>query len=283
VIPLPAERASAYLRALDAGLHAVGLGADHPSLEGASRVIGVLDPAFSGELFAPPAVSAPSGLPAHAWWSRALAERRAAPLAPPPPGGDGAAARMRIRAEATARLAAGPAFQPGQVRAVLRRRGAIDGVSITGEWIAPDDRWIRLVLDVGTRGGPVAVRDGAVVLDPAVADLLERSWMVPPAALAVLAGEALGAGVSRVARGAVGPAWFPGIALPSGVPEVLGRAFVLHATCEVWGEGFGPADPLGLAVAGGRVERRLAAGSAVLPDLRAWVAATGARCPIARL
>jgi hypothetical protein len=295
MILLAAERAGPYVRALAAGVRALDGGPDHPSAVAVANHLAALDPALSGDLLLPASVSQASGMPSFAWMERALAEGRADVALPDDreiariSALDAAlGARWTARRRLRQHLQGAEMLAPSAMRVFPRRLGATTEIVVISDRIAADDRWIRVRVDIRSPGpqGTSALRleAGAVRTDAGVAHLLARAAPLPLAAMASVLAHGLGGRVLRLARGAIGPLWSPGVALPAGVPKELGGGRILHLTHEVLGEVgvAGVRDPLSEPVAGEWIERRFAASPAVTPALRAWLEAAGAPCAIAR-
>jgi hypothetical protein len=263
------ERLSAWLAAFDVALRSVGLREEHPPLPRLRRRLQALDPARTGDLFLPAEISPRSGMPAASWWGRPLAEARAG-------GGPDDAGRAAALDAALGRRVAARTFVRGLLaddaaapRLTARVRRAPSEIVVTLDLALADDRQARLgvVLTTGP-DGPFSVSAGAVRAEPEVEDTLARLAGLETAGIEAILTERWRARIAQVSRGVVGPAWFPGIAVPDGAPSGLSAGFALCATTEVRGAG---AD---------QYDARWAANRAALPGVTAWVRATDRRAVI---
>ncbi|MCB9778033.1 MAG: hypothetical protein H6742_05680 [Alphaproteobacteria bacterium] len=251
---LPRERAGPYLRALQAGLHALSPSDVHVPLAEALRHLEVLDPALSGDLFLPAELDPHSGMPAFTWLERARGEQILACE-----GGAGstygedelararrldAALGERLAARATAHrfLRTGSLLPATRLRAALRRIGRTTDVVLTYDRLAGDGRWVRLVVDLSgpprwlDRSPFRRLDDPHLAAEPGVQHLLTRHSATPLLSLQGALAEAFGVRVSRLSRGTIGPFWFPGGDRPADAPPWAARALVLHLLHEVVGD-----------------------------------------------
>jgi hypothetical protein len=303
---LPAARAGPYLRALAAGLHALAPHDAFVPLGEALHHLQALDPALSGDVLAPGEVDPRSGMPAWTWLERARAEAGLA-LAPGAAEGEpdpqdlaraaaldpALGARLAARAALHRFLRGGPLLPMTRLSAALRREGRTADVLLTYDRVAPDGRWLRLRVDLAMpparlRDGTFTRREGARLdAAPGVQHLLTRHATTPLLALQASVEAALEGPVVGLTRGAVGPFWFPGLALPADAPAAARGALVLHLTLEqlsAQAHAAGHRDPWTPPPAGERPppgmaifrERRLAASPAAVDPLRAWSVAAGA-------
>ena len=126
---------------------------------------------------------------------------------------------------------------------------------------------------------------------PLLQHLLTRHFVSPMMALREQIEEYTEGSVLRLTRSWVGPFWFPGIALPDGVPDALGKGLLLHLSTEVVAIDVHHAmhiDPLmdppphEVAPEGQRIfrERRFAASANVMDALVELCRVRDVRCPI---
>ena len=300
-ILLPAPRVTGYLRALDAALDALGPNADFVPFQQARDTVALLDPTLCADLLDPAEADPRSGMPSWAWLSRATGLVRAQRDGRAPSADDVARARtldptLADRLDARRRVHAFSAereFLPGsRLRGAVRRRGATTDFLLTFDRITPDALWLRVRIDLtGPAGwesrGPITLEEsGAVTLDDGLNHLLGRHLLTPITALRHQLQDGTGALVSRIARCTLGPFWFPGVRLPTAVPDRFGRGLVLHATSEVLGQQVRHsrhADPLGGPPSepvpdgyGVFRDRRFAASRALAEDLDQWCRSRGA-------
>ena len=301
-IPLPGQRVTGYLRALLAGLDALGPNADFVPLREARSTLELLDPTLAADLLDPAEANPRSGMPSLAWISRGTGLVRAGREGRGPSDREVERARsldpaLALRLDARRRLRAfadDRSFLPGsRLRGAVRRRGATTDFLLTFDRITPDALWLRVRVDLtGPAGwedtGPITLHeDGAVTLDAGLPHLLSRHLLTPITALRHQLQDGTGALVSRISRCALGPFWFPGIPLPSEVPQRLGAGLVLHASSEVLGQQVRasahvdplvrpPAEPVPAGYGLFR-DRRFAATGALVDDLRSWSADRGCR------
>lgn len=299
---LPAHRVTGYLRALGAGIEALGPNADFVPLREARATLDLLDPALCGDLLDPAEADPRSGMPALDWINRATGLVRAGGGAKPPSEAEIARAQaldpvLGARLETRRRLhlfAADKGFLPGsRLHGAIRRRGATTDFLLTFDRLTPDALWLRVRVDLtGPAGwedrGPIQLQDdGSVQLDEGLQHLLGRHLLTPVTALRHQLQDGTGALVSRLSRCALGPFWFPGVPLPSDVPEQLGSGLVLHATSEILGQQVRTSrhqDPLApppaeSAPAGYGLfrDRRFAATTALVGDIERWSLERGCR------
>ncbi len=291
------ERAGPYIRALRSALHALAPDRDHVPLAAALHHLAALDPALSGTVIAPAEVEVGTGMPSFTWMERVVAEgavrreamadeqrlRRAEAL-------DGVlGARLRARAALREHIEDGELLPVSRLQARLRRVEGRRDWSLAYDRIAPDGRWVRVRVtlnDVGS-GGPLDVdRRGRALVDPGLQHTLARHFATSVVALREVIADAAGGRAERVSRGILGPFWFPGIAIPEGLPPHLGTGLLLHASTEVIGADVHAGrhlDPWISAPANESIpdgygvfrERRFAASGAAFEAARAWSAASG--------
>ena len=301
-VPLPSSRVTGYLRALAAAVQALGPNADFVPFREAIATLEVLDPALCADLLDPPETDPRSGMPALGWIHRAIGLARAGRGRTTPTEQEVARARALDPALAT-RLEARRTLQghieehrllPGsRLRGAIRRRGATTDFLLTFDRLTPDALWLRVRVDLtGPAGwevhGPIQLlEDGSVELDEGLRHLLGRHLLTPVTALRHQLQDGTGALVSRLSRCALGPFWFPGVPLPSGVPDELGEGLVLHASSEVLGQQVHAsrhddplAPPTDEPVAEGYGlfrDRRFAATTALVTPLERWSRDQGCR------
>ncbi len=301
-VPLPANRVTGYLRALSAAVQALGPNTDFVPLREAIATLELLDPTLCADLLDPPETDPRSGMPALGWIHRGLGLARAGRGGTAPSELEVARAQALDPALAT-RLQARRVLHrflgerrilPGsRLRGAIRRRGATTDFLLTFDRLTPDALWLRVRVDLtGPAGwevrGPIQLLDdGSVELDEGLRHLLGRHLLTPVTALRHQLQDGTGALVSRLSRCALGPFWFPGVPLPSGVPDELGGGLVLHASSEVLGQQVHTSrhdDPLAAPtdepVADGYGlfrARRFAATTAIVRPLELWSRAQGCR------
>lgn len=301
VIELPAARVGPYVRALYAALSALAPGEDHVPLSAALDHVAALDPALGGGVLLPAEVVAGTGMPAFPWLERARAEaatlargttrdpddaeiERARSLDPD------LAWRMASRRDLHRHLRHAELLEPthlgGAVRWVDPRHAMI---GLAYDRIAPDGRWVRVRIEVEAdrvHDDAIGVVDGRVRADDRLRHLLTRHFATDLGALRLTVESAARVKVVRVGRSWLGPFWFPGVALPAGVPPVLATGLVLHASTEILDPALRESrdlDPLEAEAAivapsgwGTYRERRFAAAGPV-EALREWAATRGVR------
>lgn len=298
------ERAGPYVRALAAGLYALAPHGDYVPIAEALATLKALDPALSGDLLLPASVDPYEGMPALAWVQRARAEQR---LSGGPAPDEASIARARLSdPELAVRLTRRAALwdflkdasllPSSRIAAEPRRLGRSVAVAVRFDRLAPQG-WERIRVELVAesarerahlQSGPVVFDDvGRATADDSLRHLLARHATAPLTALREQVADTLGVRVSRVSRSRVGPFWFPGVALPSGVPAALGRGLTLHLTAEVLAldvKRSAHRDPLTAAPTGEQLppgfgvyrERRFAASADVIEPLARWAAERGA-------
>lgn len=302
MIHLEGARLGGYCRALSAAVSALAPDVTWPPLAECLAHLQALDPALSGDVLAPAEVMPETGMPAWTWLERASAEAVVAR--------SGEGGRTHTEAELQRIAALDPALGERMacrqaLHGHLRERTLLPHTRLTGavrslephldlhlsyDRIAPDGRWerigIELRCDAMRPAQGVALREGGrVEVSGALRHLLTRHYATELVALQQQVEEATSARVRRLSRGWIGPFWFPGIPVPSGVPEVLGTGLVLHGAHEVTGSTLqvsGHLDPLvpPCTTPMGRHlfrERRLAVSANLQDAAHAWFAAAGMR------
>ncbi|MCB9743735.1 MAG: hypothetical protein H6740_14140 [Alphaproteobacteria bacterium] len=306
---LPEARVGPYLRALAAGLDALAPDADFVPLAEALTLLRALDPALSGALLTPVGLHPLSGLPATGWIRRALAEQELARDPDTPTHDEDAVSR----AEAVDPALAARLRQRAALRETLRLHEALPLRRLSARWrgrerlslaldqVGADGRWSRLRVDLELLGREGLLRRGWGVQGVRAQDLgqdaksleavellLARQAGVPLEGVVPTLERALGAQVSRAARGHVGPFWFPGW---SGLPsQALSRGLLLQLSLELLSvelvgtdasEDPRPSPALPLPPGLGRFrQRRFAATPGLIPPLRAWCAQAEVRCAV---
>ncbi len=245
---LTAERAGPYVRALGAALDALAPNEDHVPLSEALDHLAALDPAMSGAVLLPAEVSRHTGMPTYAWLERAQAEavvarrgesairddelRRAEALDPE------LAARLAARRQVHAHLRRAELLPATRLTGAVRRRTA-DGtqLGLAYDRISPDHRWVRVRVEVEVPEGATPALsidlDGQLTLEEELQHLFTRHFATAAIALFTSVQDALGGRILRLARGWLGPFWFPGVQLPEGANPELGQGLLLHATTEI--------------------------------------------------
>ena len=315
------DRVDAYLRALAAGLRALAPAEDHVPGAVLHATLAALSTELSGTLLGPAGLHPLSGLPELPWLARALAEQRLARGEPEAADADRIARAKLLEPALGERME-----QRERLREFLRQNALLNDVNIIVitrsynptiragvmlDYVSADGLFMRLRLEGDwARTSPGLRPSPAGPLEPGegLLRLLSRHALDPLPALQELLERALQVRVTRLSRGALGPFWFPGVALPAGVPPPLGRGLLLHMASEVLlreelppgalahpsalGEPTkaspAPAichDPLAKtldAPPGWRLfqERRFSASFAVSPALHAWLRERGARCEV---
>lgn len=321
------NRVDAYLRALAAGLRALAPAEDHVPSAVLHATLSALSSERSGTLLGPAGLHPHSGLPELPWLARALAEQRVA-RSDSEPSDAGRIARAKLLEPALGERLE----QREHLREFLRQNALLKDVNIVTiirsykpklsigvmfDYVSIDGLFMRLRME-GTRAkdSPGLRLNDAGALEPeeGLLRLLSRHALDPLPALLEVLERALGVRVARLSRGALGPFWFPGVALPAGVPVALGRGLLLHMASEVLLSEAFPSEgrPLGALVStrsaplgsssppmiptirhdplaveleaprGWRLfqERRFSASSTVSPDLYAWLLERGSRCEV---
>ncbi len=254
---LPQDRVSGYLRAMGTALDRLGPNEDFVPLTESLAVLHALSPGLSGPLLAPAELS-PVGMPAFAWISRLYSEQVLALKTEP--SGDTPQAdidrALALDPELGARVAGrrnlhrflrDQSLLPSRrVFGALKRRKPVLELRLYFDHVDALGRWVRVVADLreapraglsgglsrSHRVGPASLdRNGQVVLESGVLDLFMRHAAVPLDALHAQLTEAFGE-LTRLSRSAVGPFWFPSIALPPGIPADLGQGLALHLSTE---------------------------------------------------
>ena len=309
---LPYERVGPYVRALRAALDLLAPNEEHVSLSAALDHMLALDPVTSGRLLLPAEVSDHTGMPTYQWLERArseavLARRGSDALDPSDADLERAmsldaelGARMRDRRTLHRHLRRAELLPATRLGGAVRRVGdsGWTQVALAYDRMVPDGRWVRIRMELRTPGPPTgALRldpAGRLIIDEAVQHLLTRHFTTGLLALRAQLVDAIGADVLLLSRGWVGPFWFPGVALPAGVPEALGEGLLLHASSEIVAEDVRESrhlDPLVARVEemlpdghGSFRKRRFAASNEVLAEaVRAWCSSKGVRTQVAVL
>ena len=248
---LPSANAGPYLRALHTGLNRLAPGDDHVPLAEALAHLEALDPNLSGELLYPAAVDERSGLPAFPWMERALAEqalaRTATDLDEPDDEGLAHAAqldpalgqRMTQRRALHRHLRRHVLLPVSRLTASLRCRQPREEFVLAYDRMVPGGTWMRIRCDLcappgWSSSGLLRVRkDDRVIIDEGLHHLFTRHSITPLLGLQAQLASTTGVGVTRLARSAVGPLWFPGIPAPAGAPSELLAGLLLHLSTEV--------------------------------------------------
>ena len=303
-LPLEDERVGPYLRALQAGLHALAPNDDFVPLRESIAHLKALDPQLSGSLLAPAELDTRSGLPSFPWMERALAEKTLTE------GGGGYAALTDAEIEQAARLDKelgermffrrllhrhlfeNSLLPLSRLQVALKRLGENTDFAIAFDRMTPNGMWMRIKAELSgkagwERSGPLSrTRDGRAVADPGLQHLLSRHLITPLLALQTQLGEATGGEVRRLSRSFVGPFWFPGLPLPEQVPSSLRGGLLLHLSTEAvstdirrsvhrdpWVRAsFSEAVPEGYGL---YRERRFAASPNLIGPVRDWAAVEG--------
>jgi hypothetical protein len=246
-VELTAERAGPYVRALRAALDVLAPNEDHVPLSAALDHLAALDPALSGTVLLPAEVSTRTGMPTYTWLERAAAEAALAARHPDPPDDEITRAlaldtmlgeRMAAR-RAVHRHLRGAELLPATrlVGAVRRRTAAGAEVGLAYDRFSPDGRWVRVRAEITLPGSSSRAlnvdADGGLAIEESLQHLFTRQFATSAAALRAQLEDALGCRVGRLARGWIGPFWFPGVELPAGVPPALGEGLLLHASTEI--------------------------------------------------
>ena len=235
-------------------LDRLGPNEDFVPLTESLALLHALSPAVSGPLLAPAELSF-TGMPAFAWISRLYSEQVLA-LKTSPSGDTPQAdidramaldpelgARVQGRRDLHRFLREQSLLPSRRIFGALKRRKPALELRLYFDHVDPTGRWVRVVADLrepaksglslsSNRVGPASLnRDGRVVLEPGVLDLFMRHASVPLDALHAQLTEAFGE-VTRLSRSAVGPFWFPSVALPAGIPAELGQGLALHLSTD---------------------------------------------------
>lgn len=301
---MPPERVAPYLRALISGLNALAPNEDYVPLRESVAHLQALDPAISADLLAPAEVDTRSGLPGFPWMERAIAEQslaqqgsvyvhtsdveiaRAERLDPE------LGQRMRARRTLHAHLSAHALLPISRMRAALKRLGKTTDFVLTFDRMTPVGAWMRIRVELSGRAGwerygPIArTPEGRATVDAGMQHLLSRHMVTPLLALRAQLTEATGAEITRLSRSFVGPFWFPGLSLPAGVPDALGKGLLLHLSTEVVARDIrnsGHRDPMLPPTIGEQIpefyglyrERRFAASPNLTVPVKEWAANQG--------
>lgn len=305
---LPEARIGPYVRALATGLNQLAPHGDYVPLIPALAHLRALDPSVSGDLLLPAGVDDRTGMPEFPWMQRVHAEKSlAASGADPSPDDIDRASRLdpdlgrRLahRRALRTHLRESELLPATHLHCDVRRLGEQTEIAGAYDRISPDGRWLRIRFVVrgpghATRLGPFHLgKTGRLSVDPGLQHLLTRHFASP---LLALRGQLVGAAeaeVVRLARSWVGPFWFPGVALPAGVPPELGKGLLLQLSTEVVAEDvhheahLDPLVPPGAEPAppGQRFfrERRFAASANLIDRVAALCAEQGMRVPIASI
>ncbi len=301
---LNAERAGLYVRALQAGLQALAPHEDHVPLAAALAHLRAMDPLLSGDVLSPAETDDRTGMPAFPWMERTVAEAemaRAGNDGDDPADGELARVetldpalgrRLRSRRALHRHLRHHAVLPVVRLSATLRRRRPRETYTLAYDRLAPGGLWIRVRCEVesgpgGIPGDLLAVRpDDRVAVDAGLRHVITRHLGTPLLALRSQLVAVTGARVTRLARSAVGPFWYPGVEAPAHVPPALLSGLLLHLSTEVVaGDVHTPAhrDPWLPAPADERPpegqgifrERRFAATPPLMEPLRRWAAAAG--------
>lgn len=302
MMELPRERVGPYVRALSAALTACAPNTDFVPLGEAQSHLAAMDPELSGPLLLPAEVDDRSGMPAFPWLERAIAEKTLAKEAHPPSQAEIARAtrldpelgeRMGSRLKLQQHLLWRQVLPAMRVDVRLRRLAEHADFAVVYDRIEPRGTWLRIRVEVSapTRdAGALKLVDRRVSVDAGLSHLLTRHSGVPLLALQKQLAGACRGEVTRLARSRVGPFWFPGVQLPGGVPEVLGKGLLLHLQTEVVAQDVLTAahrDPLVPRTVeqppeGQQVfrERRFAAIEPMVDAVHNWCLASGARTTV---
>lgn len=251
-VRLPEARVGPYVRALASGLHALAPNTDWVPLDEQLAHLRALDPALSGRLLAPAEVDPRTGMPSFPWFERVSAEARVAATRPETRSDaelervrrldPELAARLRWRRDLHSHLASRAILPSSRAEARARRLDSATEVLVFLDRVLPDGLWVRVSLVLAAPPGRTdlgvvrVVSGGRVHLDEGLLHLVSRHISVPLLALRAQIAAVTEGRVRRVCRATIGPFWFPGIALPDGVPPALGQGLLLHAAYEVVGD-----------------------------------------------
>jgi hypothetical protein len=122
------------------------------------------------------------------------------------------------------------------VGAVRRRTTGGTEVGLAYDRLSPDGRWVRVRAEITLPGSSRALNvdaEGGLAIEESLQHLFTRQFATTTAALRAHLEDAIGCRVGRLARGWLGPFWFPGVELPAGVPAALGEGLLLHASTEI--------------------------------------------------
>ncbi len=250
---LPPARTGPYVRALSTAVHALAPNLDYPPLEAIRGHLEALDPDVSGRLLAPAELMPQTGMPAFPWLERARAEAELArtdrerlrdedELARAERLDPELGERLRWRRDLRRHLREHPVLPSSRVEGRARRLQRATEVLVSHDRIRPDGTWERVGLVLAAPAGRHDLgcarvgEGGRIDLDPGLLHLLARHADTPILALRAQVASVTEGRVRRVARGRVGPFWFPGVHLPDGVPAHLGQGLILHLALEVVGD-----------------------------------------------
>jgi len=298
---LTTERAGLYLRALRAALEALAPHGDYVPLAEALALLEALDPDLSADVLLPARAEPASGMPDFAWISRVVAEQHLAAQGDDDRDLDDASIdralrldpelgqRMQARRRLHRFLRRNPILPSSRLIAALHRRKPTIDATITWDRLAADGRWRRLRCTVRWPSrhflGPIELDEEGIFVPEGVVHLFSRHADVPILGLREQLSAGLGGRILRLSRGTIGPFWFPGMGLPSGVPHELSSGLLLHLATEILAEDVQESrhmDPLlpdhsddvgeGLGLFR---QRRFAASAPVLGAVQEWGASTG--------
>lgn len=302
---LPEGRVGPYVRALATGLNLLAPHGDFVPLIPALAHLKALDPVLSGSLLAPAAVHDRTGMPSFTWMQRVLSEKQLAHSGPEPSEADieraarldpALARRLAHRRTLRVHLRDTDLLPSTHLGCELRRLGATTEVAGAYDRLAPDGRWLRIRFVVEGPGhisqlGPFRIlRNSKLAVDSGLQHLLTRHFASPLLALREQLEDVSEGTLIRLSRSWIGPFWFPGIRIPSDVPEALGKGLLVQLSTEVVAVDVHHdmhLDPLMKRVAesppeGQKIfrERRFAASASVIDPLRAFCEQRSTRCPI---
>lgn len=298
---LSAERAGLYLRALRASLDTLAPHGDYVPLSEATALLEALDPSLSADVLLPARWEPASGMPDFAWISRCVADQHLASQGDDHQDLDDASIeralrldvdlgqRMQARRRLHRFLRRNPILPSSRLIAALHRRKPAIDATLTWDRLAADGRWRRLRCMVRWPSrhflGPIELDDEGIHVPEGVVHLFSRHADVPLIGLWEQLAAGLGGRILRLSRGTIGPFWFPGVKLPSSVPEELGSGLLLHLATEILAEDVQDSrhiDPLLYDDSGDIDEglglyrqRRFAASPSVLGAVQDWGRSTG--------
>jgi hypothetical protein len=147
-------------------------------------------------------------------------------------------ARLAARKAVHAHLRRAELLPATRLTGAVRRRTATGAqVGLAYDRMAPDHRWVRVRVEIEVPDGATPALsidlDGHLTLEAPLQHLFTRHFAIPATALFAYVQDALDCRVLRLARGWIGPFWFPGIPLPEGVDTELGAGLLLHAATEI--------------------------------------------------
>jgi len=298
-VKLAANRVASYLEALKSGLQSLAPNNDFVPLRECLAHLTLLSPDTSGALFGPAEIHRESGMPGYIWMERPLAEQAMIegtdPASDPSPQQIKRAIeldatlgqRMQFRQQSHSILRRIDLLPRTRLNVVLKRLKGETIVTATYDRMEPMGYWVRIRLDLrGAVGqtllGPVTIADRTkLIIDPGFEHLFTRYSQTPFWGLKQAIEEVTPVSeIIRLSRSQLGPFWFPGISLPSGVPQALNTGLILHSSLQLLGEEVthsSHADPL-LPAATERVpdgfgwfqQRRFAASPNMEQALRQW-------------